>query len=87
MEETGSDYSNNAEAPGTQGAAEAEGTHAHRLRLADRVPFVLRAWCLRDFKEYSDLRWLRDSSITAPLWSPYSDPLCDMGSLDYAYEQ
>jgi hypothetical protein len=87
MRETGSDYSSNADAPGTESAAEAEGIQARRLRLADRIPFVLRAWWLRDFKEYSDLRWHTDSSVTAPLWSSYSDPLCDTGSLDYAYEQ
>lgn len=54
-----------------------------RLKTAAEVPFALRAWWLREFMEYSDLIWCGDARITGPLWSNYSDPLCDMGSLDY----
>lgn len=54
-----------------------------RLAQAKQVPFVLRAWWLRDFKEYEEIIFCHEQRITAPLWSKYSDPLCDMGSLDY----
>ena len=54
-----------------------------RLSAGDRVPFLLRAWWLRDFKEYEDIEWYGDPSTTGPLWTPYTDPLCDTGGLDY----
>ncbi|GEM_PF-2677041 len=75
---------NSAGATGAQPAG--CGGLARRLAAADRVPFVLRAWWLREFAEYADCQWLIDQSITGPLWSSYTDPLCDMGSLDYFYE-
>lgn len=53
-----------------------------RMDEAELLPFVLRAWWLRDFEEYSDLRWMIDNSIQAPLWSLHSDPLSDMESAD-----
>lgn len=50
----------------------------------DSLPFVLRAWWLRDSAQYSDRNWVVDPSMTAPVWSTYSDPLCDAGGTDYA---
>ena len=65
------------------GGDAAGGALPSRLETAEQVPFVLRAWWLREFKEYRDIGWCGEPSITGPLWSNYSDPLCDMGSLDY----
>lgn len=67
-------------------AAEPSDSSSSRSQAADRVPFILRAWWLREFKEYADLSWHKEQGVTGPLWSIYSDPLCDMGSLDYSYE-
>lgn len=54
-----------------------------RLLTASAVPFILRAWWLREFQEYMDVDWWEDLRITGPVWSRYSDPLCDTGSLDH----
>jgi hypothetical protein len=52
-------------------------------RYADSflVPFVLRAWWLREFEESKELQWC-DDAVVSQLWSNYSDPLCDMGELE-----
>lgn len=66
---------------------EAKSKNAGRLKSADRVPFLLRAWWLRDHREYQDVNWPAETGITSPLWSLHSDPLCDMGNLDYSYDE
>ena len=57
---------------------------SYRQKAAGNVPFALRAWWLREFQESSDLHWHIDSAVTGPIWSLYSDPLCDLGGLDYS---
>jgi hypothetical protein len=57
-----------------------------REAIADRLPFVLRAWWLRNYKEYESVEWYTDPTVTGSLWSLYSDPLCDQGNMDYADE-
>lgn len=56
-----------------------------RQRQADDLPFFLRAWWLRNFLEAEGLVWSQDLGITSPLWSLYSDPLCDVGSVDQKF--
>lgn len=56
-----------------------------RVKTGGDVPFVLRAWWMREFQEYEDMIWPPQSSTTAPLWSYYSDPLCDVAGLDSVY--
>ncbi len=56
-----------------------------REEKAEELPFFLRAWWLRNFVETEGLVWSPDSGVTSPLWSLYSDPLCDVGSVDQSY--
>lgn len=49
-------------------------------QLANLVPFFLRAWWLRQTSEYADIMWGEPDNICAPLWSKYSDPICDVAS-------
>ncbi|MBS1955901.1 MAG: hypothetical protein JST89_17080 [Cyanobacteria bacterium SZAS-4] len=56
-----------------------------RQERADQLPFFLRAWWMRDFLESEGLLWTADAGVTSPLWSLYSDPLCDVGSVDQSY--
>jgi hypothetical protein len=51
-------------------------------RLSDgrRVPFVIRAWWLREFEEIKEVDWNNDV-IGSLLWSSYSDPICDLGGV------
>jgi len=53
-----------------------------REQQADEMPFILRAWWLRNFLECEGLVWAKDLGVTSPLWSLYSDPMCDVGSVD-----
>src|SRR4029077_13508779 len=54
-----------------------------RYALARRLPFFLRAWWLRDMVEYADLDFSGKVETTAtPLWSLYSDPVCDASNVD-----
>jgi hypothetical protein len=52
-----------------------------RLAESACVPFVIRAWWLREFEESKDLQW-NDDLVGSPLWSQYSDPMCDLGGAD-----
>lgn len=53
-----------------------------REEEALQMPFILRAWWLRNFLENEELVFAKDLGVTSPLWSLYSDPLCDVGSVD-----
>jgi len=55
-------------------------------KIAGLLPFMLRAWWMRDFKDYEEIEWHTEMSITAPLWSWQSDPLCDQGNMDFGDE-
>lgn len=57
-----------------------------REQAADRVPFFLRAWWLREFKQETNWKVSTHKFITGPLWSSHSDPLCDQGNLDFGNE-
>lgn len=51
--------------------------------LADRVPFILRAWWLKDYDREERHQFFEDASLlTLPLWSLHSDPKCDAASVD-----
>lgn len=50
---------------------------------AKLVPFFLLAWWLRNTKEYEGYTWPEPDNIAAPLWSKYSDPICDLASVVY----
>ncbi len=79
-------YEDNSSKAASQDAQVAStGNMPSQLSTASYVPFALRAWWLREFKEYSDLDWCGEAQITGPLWSSYSDPLCDSGSLDFGF--
>lgn len=52
-------------------------------QAADHLPFFLRAWWLRHTSEYFDVSWGEPDNISAPLWSKYSDPICDLASAVY----
>lgn len=56
---------------------------SRREQAAHGIPFVLRAWWLREFSEYDDLPKSTNMPVTGALWSLHSDPLCDQGSIDY----
>ena len=75
---------------GETSAAETAGEAAQlseREKVANALPFVLRAWWLRNFKDYEGLDWYTEMPVTGPLWSLYSDPLCDQGNIDYAHAE
>jgi hypothetical protein len=57
-----------------------------RQEIARHLPFLVRAWWLREYKEFENSHWQEDPYITGPLWSAYSDPMCDMAGLDYTYD-
>lgn len=61
-------------------------TAGSRQEIARQLPFLLRAWWLRESKEFQNSAWQEDPYITGPVWSSYSDPMCDMAGLDYAYD-
>jgi hypothetical protein len=65
-----------------QESAEQIDQSALRENQANEMPFILRAWWLRNFLEAEGLVWAPDLGVTSPLWSLYSDPMCDVGSLD-----
>jgi hypothetical protein len=76
-------------APNQENKKSAEGhgdAPTDREQVAHLVPFVLRAWWLRNYKEYEGIEWHTDIPITGPFWSMYSDPFCDQGNSDYADE-
>lgn len=52
-------------------------------RQADSLPFLIRAWWLRDYEESRELQWGVDVQLKAPLWSKYSDPMCDLAGSEY----
>ena len=54
-----------------------------RLQAANRVPFMIRAWWLRDFQEYSHINWPIDKDLAASTWSPSTDPICDLAEAQY----
>jgi hypothetical protein len=58
-----------------------------RKSSAQQLPFLLRAWWLREFQESKDFAWRQEPYITGPVWSTYADPLCQMSGLDYSYDQ
>jgi hypothetical protein len=54
-----------------------------RYEMAQALPFMLRAWWLRDMEEYADVTLDGEVPLTlTPLWSLHSDPICDAGNLD-----
>jgi hypothetical protein len=61
---------------------EAQKNAAMREEQASEMPFILRTWWLRNFVEAEGLVWSKDLGVTSALWSLYSDPMCDVGSVD-----
>lgn len=60
-------------------------THRNsRKALADRLPFFLRLWWLRDQPGSKHFSGFTNQMITFPIGSQYSDPICDAGSADMA---
>jgi hypothetical protein len=53
-----------------------------REKVADILPFFLRAWWLRDRSENDDINFGHSSSATLPLFALYSDPICDAANID-----
>lgn len=53
-----------------------------RRELANKVPFFLRLWWLREDFANEHLIRLGNQAFTTPVGTPYSDPLCDAGSAD-----
>jgi hypothetical protein len=49
---------------------------------AQRVPFFLRAWWLRDYQETADLTFAEAGAVTGGIWAMYADPLCDLSNWD-----
>jgi hypothetical protein len=56
---------------------------SERARIAEQLPFFLRAWWMKEHQESADLDFQQDSIVTCPLSSLYSDPFCDAGCIDY----
>jgi hypothetical protein len=63
--------------------AEAQAPVTSRQSQADRLPFFLRAWWLRDFELDEELVWPESSHVTGAVWSTQSDPLSDVAGIDY----
>lgn len=63
-----------------------EGEQSERHRRASQLPFIVRAWFLRNHEESKDIPWRDEPYTTGPLWSLHSDPLCDLAGLDYSYD-
>ncbi len=60
--------------------AKAKTFESRRLSDSLHVPFVIRAWWLREFEAIEEVEWNND--VVAPtLWSSYSDPMCDLGGI------
>jgi len=53
-----------------------------RAALANRLPFFLRAWWLRDREENADLYFAEGVFSTMPIWCVHTDPFCDAGNSD-----
>jgi hypothetical protein len=53
-----------------------------RTELAERLPFFLRRWWLRDHVGGGAFPSFGSELHTLPLGSQYSDPFCDVGSSD-----
>jgi hypothetical protein len=53
-----------------------------RKELAVRVPFFLRAWCLREYSRCNDFTFDGMPVLTCPVGPQYTDPFCDPGSAD-----
>ncbi len=60
-----------------------EDTISLKIEHASKVPLFLRAWWLRDFADTPELDWGEPSHITQPLFSVYSDPICDLSNIDF----
>ena len=72
--------------PHSTNCQSADDWRAERLKTASVLPFFLRAWWLRDFALSADIDFHVDVTVTGPVWSLYSDPMSDTGSLDFADE-
>jgi len=55
-----------------------------REAVAANLPFILRAWWMREFEEAADLSFGDHSFQTLPLHCLHSDPICDAGNMDVA---
>jgi len=53
-----------------------------RRAVADKIPFFLRLWWLREDSGNEHFITLGNQMFTTPVGTPYSDPLCDAGSAD-----
>jgi hypothetical protein len=54
-----------------------------RAEVANTVPFILRAWWLRDRAFTHNLNFGGGvGAKTLPMWSSHSDPLCDAANVD-----
>lgn len=53
-----------------------------RLQTVESVPFFLRSWWLRDYQVEADMIWQQPNWLTLPVFSTYSDPVCDAGNVD-----
>ncbi len=57
-----------------------------RKEQAEKIPFVLRAWWMRDFAEEFDQMFFEDAGLLSlPIWSLHTDPKCDTSSIDIDY--
>jgi hypothetical protein len=59
-----------------------KGTSLDLKDLAHLVPFVLRAWWLKDNKEYAELNFGEEDGLKGDLWSRHSDPICDLSDIE-----
>ncbi len=53
-----------------------------RAEYGRSVPFFLRSWWLRDRMGFEEIEFGEGSTATHPLWSLYSDPICDAANID-----
>jgi hypothetical protein len=56
---------------------------SQREKTAAILPFLIRAWWLRDFEESRDITWPTAGFLTGAIWSQHSDPLVDAAGMDY----
>lgn len=59
---------------------------SERVRIAKRLPFALHAWWMREHRQGEGLTLGMLDTITTPLQCMHSDPVCDLGNLDFVLE-
>lgn len=69
--------------PDSSSSDETDSGKTTRQRIADLLPFFLRAWYLRNYEQGDPLTQAEGFRFTTSSVNHYSDPLCDITSSDF----